>query len=105
LGSRLPGAIRQLPPDQAAQFGRAGTTNISINEPAKILALPAPIRGAIQSAFVESLHTVFLVAGIVAVVAVAITIALPDQELRGGEPGYEGTAEGASVDEQAAAVI
>jgi EmrB/QacA subfamily drug resistance transporter len=105
MASRLPGAIRQLPPDQAEQFARGGTTSVSINEPAKILALPAPVRGAIQSAFVESLHTVFLVAGAVAVVAVAITVALPDRELRGGEPGYEGTAEGASVDEQAAVVI
>ena len=106
LGSRLPGAIRQLPPDQAAQFAGAGEgTSFSINEPAKILALPVPIRDAIRAAFVDSLHTVFLVAGIVALVAVAMTLALPDRELRGGEPGYEGTAEGASVDEQAAATI
>jgi EmrB/QacA subfamily drug resistance transporter len=106
LASRLPAAIRQLPPDQAARFTRTnGGMNISINEPSRILALPAPIRGAIQSAFVESLHTVFLVAGIVAVLAVAVTLLLPDRELRGPAPGYEGTAEGASVDEQAAAVI
>ncbi|MBX6354866.1 MAG: MFS transporter [Micromonosporaceae bacterium] len=105
LSTRLPGAIRQLPPGQAERFARAGTTGISVNEPAKILALPGPIRGAIQSAFVEALHTVFLIAGAVALVAVAITLALPDRELRGGAPGYEGTAEGASVDEQAATVI
>jgi EmrB/QacA subfamily drug resistance transporter len=106
LNSRLPAAIRELPPDQAAQFRRASSgERISINEPARILALPAPIRGAIQAAFVDALHTVFLVAGIVAVAAVAVTLALPDRELRDGAPGYEGTAEGASVDEQAAAVI
>jgi EmrB/QacA subfamily drug resistance transporter len=107
LASRLPAAIRQLPPDQAAQFTQAsgGGTNISINEPSRILALPAPIRGAIQAAFVDALHTVFLVAGIVAVLAVVVTLLLPDRELQGGAHGYEGTAEGASVDEQAAAVI
>ncbi|GAB3817488.1 MDR family MFS transporter [Micromonospora zhanjiangensis] len=85
LAERLPGAIAQLPPAQRAQVAQqaAGGT-ISINEPARILALPAPIRAAVQQAFVGSLHTVFLVAGLIAIIAVAVTLALPDRELRGG---------------------
>lgn len=106
LADRVPAAIRQLPPDQAMRFAAAtrGGSSISINEPARILALPAPIREAIQASFVASLHTVFLVAGITALIATAVTVALPDRELHGA-PGTEATAEGASVDEQAAAVI
>jgi hypothetical protein len=86
LASRLPAAIRQLPPAQASRYASGGGSSISINEPAKILALPAPIRDAIQHAFVASLHTVFLVTGLVAIAAVAVTLALPDRELRGAGP-------------------
>jgi EmrB/QacA subfamily drug resistance transporter len=86
LASRLPAAIRQLPPAQASRYASGGGSNISINEPAKILALPAPIRDAIQHAFVASLHTVYLVTGLVAIIAVAVTLALPDRELRGAGP-------------------
>lgn len=83
LAERMPVAIAQLPPAQRAQVVASGGANISINEPAKILALPEPVRAAIQAAFVDALHTVFLVAGLVAILAVAVTLALPDRELRG----------------------
>ncbi len=86
LAQRLPVAIAQLPPDQQSRVAAAGGTGISINEPSRILALPAPVRAAIQTAFVDSLHTVFLVAGLVAIVAVAVTLALPDRDLRGAGP-------------------
>jgi hypothetical protein len=86
LASRMAAAIRQLPPAQASRYASGGGSSISINEPAKILALPAPIRDAIQHAFVASLHTVFLVTGLIAIAAVAVTLALPDRELRGAGP-------------------
>jgi EmrB/QacA subfamily drug resistance transporter len=87
LGSRMPAAIRQLPPDQAAQIvGRGGPETISINEPARILALPGPIRAAIQESFVDSLHMVFLVTGVITILAVLVTIALPDRELSAAAP-------------------
>jgi EmrB/QacA subfamily drug resistance transporter len=85
LAERVPAAIAQLPPQQQAQAA-AGGGNISINEPARILALPAPLREAIQESFVGALHTVFLVAGLVAVLAIVVTLALPDRELRGAGP-------------------
>ncbi|MGK5445364.1 MDR family MFS transporter [Micromonospora sp. URMC 105] len=86
LADRLPAAIAQLPPDQRAAVAASGGADISINDPATILALPEPVRAAIQAAFVESLDLVFLTAGLIAVVAVLVTLALPDDELRGAGP-------------------
>ncbi|MEV6814350.1 MDR family MFS transporter [Micromonospora sp. NPDC051296] len=85
LGARLPGAIAQLAPEQQAAVAGKGT-GISVNEPATILALPAPVRAAVQMAFVESLHLVFLTTGLIAIVAVLVTIALPNEKLRGAGP-------------------
>jgi EmrB/QacA subfamily drug resistance transporter len=86
LAERLPAAIAQLPPPQRDQVIASGGANISINEPARILALPEPVRIAIQESFVSALHTVFLVTGLIAILAVAVTLALPDHELRGAAP-------------------
>jgi hypothetical protein len=93
LAGRLPGAIAQLPPQQQAAVQASGGANISINDPATIMALPGPVRAAIQGSFVESLHLVFLTAGLVAIVAVLVTLALPDNQLRGAGP--EGATGGA----------
>ncbi|MBM0232225.1 MFS transporter [Micromonospora sp. STR1_7] len=93
LADRLPGAIAQLPPEQRAAVAASGGTNISINDPATIMALPGAVRAAIQGSFVESLHLVFLTAGVVAIVAVLVTLALPNNTLRGAGP--EGATGGA----------
>ncbi|GHJ10542.1 hypothetical protein TPA0907_49090 [Micromonospora humidisoli] len=85
LADRLPGAIAQLPPEQRAAVAGSGT-NISINDPATILALPGPVRAAIQASFVESLHLVFLTTGLIALLAVLVTLALPNDQLRGAGP-------------------
>ncbi|MEQ4303858.1 MDR family MFS transporter [Plantactinospora sp. B6F1] len=89
LADRLPGAIAQLPPEQRAQFAGA-STEFSVNEPSRILALPEPIRAAVQESFVDALDTVFLVAGLVALLAVAVTLAMPNHELRGAPPATSG---------------
>ncbi|MEO3781377.1 MDR family MFS transporter [Micromonospora sp. B11E3] len=86
LADRLPGAIAQLPPAERAAVAAQGGTNISINEPSTILALPGPVRAAVQAAFVDSLHLVFLTTGLIAVVAVLVTLALPNERLRGAGP-------------------
>ncbi|MEV0810509.1 MDR family MFS transporter [Micromonospora sp. NPDC050200] len=86
LADRLPGAIAQLPPEQRAAVAAKGGAKISINDPATILALPGPVRAAIQAAFVESLHMVFLTTGLIAILAVLVTLALPDHQLRGAGP-------------------
>ncbi|MFI7434474.1 DHA2 family efflux MFS transporter permease subunit [Micromonospora haikouensis] len=86
LAARMPAALAQLPPQQRAAVLAGGGNNVSINDPATILALPGPVRAAIQAAFVESLHLVFLTTGLVAVLAVLVTLALPDEKLRGAGP-------------------
>ncbi|MFI7279876.1 MDR family MFS transporter [Micromonospora chersina] len=86
LAGRLPAAIAQLPPDQRAAVAASGGANISINDPATILALPAPVRAAIQASFVESLHLVFLTTGLVAILAVLVTLLMPNDQLRGAGP-------------------
>ncbi|MER7888660.1 MDR family MFS transporter [Micromonospora sp. NPDC094482] len=93
LADRLPGAIAQLPPDQQAAVRASGGANISINDPATIMALPGPVRAAIQSSFVEGLHLVFLTAGLIATLAVLVTLAMPNAQLRGTGP--EGATGGA----------
>ncbi|MET7960349.1 MDR family MFS transporter [Micromonospora zamorensis] len=86
LSDRLPGAIAQLPPQEQAAVAASGGTNISINDPATILALPGPVRAAIQGAFVDALDMVFLTAGLIAIVAVVVTLTLPNTQLRGAGP-------------------
>ncbi|WP_047893079.1 MDR family MFS transporter [Micromonospora sp. RV43] len=84
MSARLPGALAQLPPEQRAAVTAGG--EFSINDPAAILALPAPVRAAVQAAFVESLHLVFLTTGLIAVIAVLVTLAMPNLQLRGTGP-------------------
>lgn len=55
LADRLPAAIAQLPPPEQAAVAASGGADISVNDPATIMALPAPVRAAVQTAFVESL--------------------------------------------------
>ncbi|MGW4152628.1 MDR family MFS transporter [Micromonospora chersina] len=86
LAGRLPAAIAQLPPDQRAAVAAGGGANISINDPATIMALPGPVRAAIQASFVESLHLVFLTTGLVAILAVVVTLLMPNEQLRGAGP-------------------
>ncbi|MEU2168025.1 MDR family MFS transporter [Micromonospora chersina] len=86
LAGRLPAAIAQLPPDQRAAVAASGGANISINDPATIMALPGPVRAAIQASFVESLHLVFLTTGLVAILAVVVTLLMPNEQLRGAGP-------------------
>ncbi|MEV4626680.1 MDR family MFS transporter [Micromonospora sp. NPDC049523] len=86
LTDRLPTALSKLPPEQQAPID---PSSFSINEPAKIMALPDPLRDAVQQSFVSGLHLVFLVAGLIAVVAVVLTVLMPNAELRGA--GNAGT--------------
>jgi EmrB/QacA subfamily drug resistance transporter len=69
----------------------------TINEPAAIQALPVAARDIIEHGFVNALHPVFLVSALVAVLAVALSIALPDRELKDRRPAM---AAGPTNDEQ-----
>jgi hypothetical protein len=74
---------------------------ISINEPSRILALPAQVRELIQEGFVAALHPVFLTAALVTVLAVALSLLLPNHELAGAGPGPQ--ADGPRSEEEEAA--
>jgi EmrB/QacA subfamily drug resistance transporter len=89
LAGRLPAAAAQLPPEQQAGVLRQAT-EFSLHEPAVILAFPPPVLLAVQESFVHALRAVFLVAALITAVAVVVTIALPDRELRGGPPAGHG---------------
>ncbi|MER5458840.1 MDR family MFS transporter [Micromonospora sp. NPDC002389] len=86
MSDRLPAAVAQLSPEQRGAVGPTGGAGVSVDDPATILALPAPVRAAVQVAFVESLHLVFLTTGLIAIVAVLLTLALPNERLRGAGP-------------------
>jgi EmrB/QacA subfamily drug resistance transporter len=72
-----------------AQFGKA--RGISINDPASIKRLPPQAQAFIQHGFVSALHPIFLVAGLVSLVAVALCLALANRELRGAVPAAAST--------------
>ncbi len=59
---------------------------ISINDPASIKKLPTAAQDAIHRIFVDALHPIFMVAGLVTVLAVVLAIVLPDLELKGAGP-------------------
>jgi EmrB/QacA subfamily drug resistance transporter len=60
-----------------------GGGSLSINEPSKILALPEQMRQLIQEGFVNALHPLFLTAALVTLVAVVLSLLMPDIELAG----------------------
>lgn len=89
LAARMPEALAQLPPREAERYAHLAGS-VSVDEPATILALPEPLRLAVQEALVGSLQTVFLVAAAMVVIGVVVTIALPDRQLQGPAPAGRG---------------
>ncbi|WP_412540855.1 MDR family MFS transporter [Longispora sp. K20-0274] len=77
----MPKAVAQLPREQAAKLPK--DMGGLLTSPQEIAKLPGVIKGAIQESFVNSLHTVFWVAGAVSLVAVAVALFLPDKTLKG----------------------
>ena len=87
LKPRVVAAVAALPPAAQGKVAHLMAGGISINDPASIRALPAPVRMAIESGFVAALHPVFLVSAGVSMIAVLLCLALPDRELKGaGHP-------------------
>jgi EmrB/QacA subfamily drug resistance transporter len=85
LAARMPEALAQLPPPESERYAHFANS-VSVDEPAVILALPEPLRLAVQEALVASLQAVFLVAAAAVVIGVVVTIALPDRPLEGPAP-------------------
>jgi len=103
LAVRMKEAVAQLPPAMQAKFASGGG-KISINEPQRLKELPDVIHSAISHAFVASLHTVFLTTALVAIIALVLTLAMPNEELRGpaaGSKPTEATPEDAAAEMEA----
>jgi hypothetical protein len=83
LNNRLTYWLTDLMPAQAAAQTPGGDFSSLLREPSRILALPDPIRIAVQESFVRSLHTVFWAAAAVAAVSIVITLLLRDGKLHG----------------------
>jgi EmrB/QacA subfamily drug resistance transporter len=79
FNSQLNHWLERLVPGAAGQAIHTGNLTAS---PEAVRALPAPILGGVEQAFVESLHTLFLVATPVAAVAVVLAFMLRDVRLR-----------------------
>jgi EmrB/QacA subfamily drug resistance transporter len=78
-----------------------GGGTVSINEPSAILALPEQARHLIQEGFVNALHPVFLTSAVVTVVAIVLSLLLPNVHLAG--PSAAGTKPGDDEAEATAA--
>jgi EmrB/QacA subfamily drug resistance transporter len=71
-----------------------GGSHISINSPASIAHLSPAQRAVVQHLFVDALHPIFLVAGLVTILAVLLSLAMPNRELKGiGAPAPTGAAD------------
>ncbi|HKD98159.1 MAG TPA: MDR family MFS transporter, partial [Micromonosporaceae bacterium] len=55
-----------------------GGSGVSVNDPASIKALPPAAQDFIHHVFVDALHPIFLIAGVVAALAVLLSLILPD---------------------------
>ena len=66
------------------RLASGGMSGVPLNSPEKIRQLSPDVLSKVQDAFVHALHPVFVVAAIVALAGMLITVALPDQPLRGG---------------------
>ncbi|HEY1488798.1 MAG TPA: MDR family MFS transporter [Micromonosporaceae bacterium] len=63
-----------------------GGGHVSINSPASIQALSPAAKAIVQHLFTDALHPIFLTAGLVTLIAVALSLAMPDKELKGAGP-------------------
>jgi EmrB/QacA subfamily drug resistance transporter len=101
LAVELAEAVRGLPPALQAALRLNSSGDVSLNDPKAIRALPGPVRDAIEQAFVNTLHPIFLVAALVAIGAVVLALILPDRELQGAAPGVAATSRPEESDDAA----
>jgi MFS family permease len=83
FNNRLAHWLSELAPASAGGAPSVGAD--TLGDPKAILALPPQVVDLIQESFVRSIHTVFLAAAGAAVLAIVITLVMPNAELRGGD--------------------
>ncbi len=68
-----------------------------MESPTVVQHLPEPVKEVVQLAFTDGLDQVFTVAAAIAAVAIAMTLFLPDLELRGSAPSQDPDARAAEI--------
>jgi hypothetical protein len=86
-----------LPKSLSLPKGGGGIDASSLRDPKMIQALPAPIRDAVHLAFTHTLSTLFVVSAAVAVLAVVVTLFLPNHELKSSAPVDDPEAQAAAL--------
>jgi EmrB/QacA subfamily drug resistance transporter len=85
LAANLPGAVAQLPPQEAAGLSETDLSAV-MESPTVVAHLPEPVRAVVQQAFTAGLDQVFLVAASIAAVTIVLTLFMPNLTLRGTRP-------------------
>ncbi len=104
LANRLPDYLKtrvtelHLPPQVVASFPKGGSAN-SILDPVLLAKLPAAFVHAIRLALSDTLHDIYLFAGLILVVALVSTIFLREVPLQGARAG-RGLTEAPVADEE-----
>lgn len=96
LEANLPAAVARLDPEQARGVGEADLSSV-MESPTVVRHLPEPVRETVQLAFTDGLDQVFTVAAAIAAVSIAMTLFLPDLELRGSMPSEDPEATAAEI--------
>jgi hypothetical protein len=96
LANRLPDYLKtrvtelHLPPEASAGLPKVANPN-AILDPALMAKLPAAFIHAIRLALSDTLHDIYLIAGLVLVIALVSTIFLREVPLRGAKVGSGGS--------------
>ncbi|HLU27510.1 MAG TPA: MFS transporter, partial [Glycomyces sp.] len=88
--------VARLDPEQARGVGEADLSSV-MESPTVVRHLPEPVRETVQLAFTDGLDQVFTVAAAIAAVSIAMTLFLPDLELRGSMPSEDPEATAAEI--------
>jgi EmrB/QacA subfamily drug resistance transporter len=107
LNNRLQHWLAELMPQRpGGPAAGGGDFTDLLREPAKILAMPDLMKIPLQESFVRSLHTVFWVAAVISIVAIVVTVLMPDGKLSGPEShAAPRDPEAAASEAEAAAVV
>jgi EmrB/QacA subfamily drug resistance transporter len=105
LSNRLPDYLStrisalHIPPQVLHNLPKTGSPN-AILDPTLLAQLPGPIKVAIRSALADSLHDIYIFAGLVLVLALVATVFMKEVPLQAGRAGMGFEAPPVEVDEE-----
>jgi EmrB/QacA subfamily drug resistance transporter len=95
LSNRLPDYLTtrisalHIPPQVIAQLPKTGSAN-AILDPSLVAKLPGPVLAAIRAALADTLHDVYVLAGVVLILALISTVFMKEVPLTGAGVSSEG---------------